>query len=122
VVENANTAATERNLSAGGAITLSAPGSSGNSTEAIASVKGAEGKKDSTDGGTDNSNKDVNQKANDQLGNANTQRTTNTGKPATKTTTPDAKSGENGGTKVPSPPPSRSRSSRRRRAPRSPTG
>ena len=38
----------------------------------------------------------MNQKANDQLGNANTQR----GKTPKTTTTPDAKSGENGGTKV----------------------
>ena len=59
-------------------------------------MKGAEGKKDSSDGGTDNSGKDVNEKANDQLGNANTQR----GKTPKTTTTPDAKSGENGGTKV----------------------
>ena len=38
----------------------------------------------------------MNGKANDQLGNANTQR----GKTPKTTTTPDAKSGENGGTKV----------------------
>jgi hypothetical protein len=96
IVDDSVTAGTDRNVSAGGAVGFSAAGSSGNATEAIASVKGAEGKKDSTDGGTDNSNKDVNQKANDQLGNANTQRN----KTPKTTTTPDAKSGENGGTKV----------------------
>src|SRR6185436_20414404 len=96
IVDDAVTAGTSRNVTAGGAVSFGAAGSSANTSEAIASVKGAEGKKDSTDGGTDNSNKDVNGKANDQLGNANTQR----GKTPKTTTTPDAKSGENGGTKV----------------------
>ncbi|HET7128249.1 MAG TPA: hypothetical protein VFJ93_04150, partial [Gaiellaceae bacterium] len=86
-----------RSLTAGGDVGFEADGVSSNDTEATASSAGAEGKKDGTQGQTDSSNKDVNQKADDNLavGSSQDSSTKTAGKK-----TPEASSGENGGTKV----------------------
>ncbi|MGH2998744.1 MAG: beta strand repeat-containing protein, partial [Gaiellaceae bacterium] len=95
-----------RNLTAGGDVSFAADGSSSNDTEATASAVGAPGKSDtSTSCGAsgdgkdtcDSSGKDVNKKADDNLSTASA--SDKSGKTASKKT-PDASSGENGGTKV----------------------
>ncbi|HTZ05978.1 MAG TPA: carbohydrate-binding protein, partial [Gaiellaceae bacterium] len=79
------TASIQRNVTATGAVSLSALGSSETATEADASASGAAGKGDDTSG------KDVNGKANDQLSNANTERTDNTGNAAKTSNTDGAR-------------------------------
>src|SRR5712691_8050403 len=69
----------------GTSVSLSALGSSHSDTEADASAKGAKGKGDDTSG------KDVNKKSDDQLSNANGERSDNTGKTANTTDTQGAK-------------------------------
>ena len=100
VVDDEVVATTNRDIHADGAVSFSAFGSSANDTQAVASAKGAEGKKDGTQGSTDSSNKDVNGKADDQLKGANDTRTAETGKGAKTSSTPKAKSGEGGGSSV----------------------
>ncbi|HEV8463176.1 MAG TPA: hypothetical protein VGQ38_20990, partial [Gaiellaceae bacterium] len=75
----------------GGAVTVSADGSSNNVSEADASAKGAK------TSGDDGSGKDVNGKADEQLGSANSERKDNTGKDASTTSTPKAATGDKGG-------------------------
>ena len=92
----------ERNLLAAGAVSFTADGSSSNDTEATASSAGAPGKKDGGDSSTDNSNKDVNGKADQALGDANTTSASAGpgGKSSGTSSTPAAKSGDGGGTTV----------------------
>src|SRR5581483_11769237 len=87
----------ERDLTAGGVVSFTADGSSANDTEATASSTGADEKKSSNPGDTDASNKDVNGKADANLDVAKSK--DSSGKTAS-TSTPPAKSGESGGTKV----------------------
>ncbi|HEY4412851.1 MAG TPA: hypothetical protein VGN06_07620, partial [Gaiellaceae bacterium] len=92
----------KRNLTAAGAVSFTADGSSSNDTEATASSAGSQGKKDGGDTSTDSSNKDVNKKADDNLASASSN--DSSGK-TTGTTTPSASSGQSGngssgGTKV----------------------
>ena len=62
----------ERDLTAGGAVSFTADGSSSNETEAVASAAGAKGKSGDGAESKDSSGKDVNEKANDNLGRGNT--------------------------------------------------
>ena len=78
------TASISRNVTATGAVSVSALGSSSTATEADASAKGAAGS------GDDSSGKDVNQKSDDQLSNANSERTSGTGQSAKTTNTDSA--------------------------------
>ncbi|HEX4526420.1 MAG TPA: hypothetical protein VH108_06715, partial [Gaiellaceae bacterium] len=87
----------KRSLTAGGDVSLEADGISTNDTEATASSAGAEGKKDGNQGSTDSSGKDVNKKADDNAAVGESDDTS--GKTSGKKT-PDASSGESGGTKV----------------------
>ena len=88
----------ERNLSATGAVSFTADGSSSTDSEATASSKGAKGK------GDDSSGKDVNGKADSNLSDANSTSSGASGKDSGKTNTPAAKSGDDssgsGGTSV----------------------
>src|SRR5215203_4846896 len=90
----------ERNVTAAGPVSFAADGSSANVTEAAASSAGAKGKSGNTAEGKDDSNKDVNEKADKNLELGNNTSSTSAGKNSGSSSTPAAKSGENGGTKV----------------------
>ena len=83
-----------------GAIGFTADGSSSNDTEATASAAGAKGKSGSGAEDKDSTNKDVNQKADQNLKVGNDASTSSGGKSSGSSSTPESKSGENGGTKV----------------------
>ncbi|MES1247222.1 MAG: hypothetical protein ABUS54_06080, partial [Actinomycetota bacterium] len=93
-----------RSLQAAGAVSFTADGSSSNDTEATASSAGAKEKASNdpnTDNGDGSSKPDVNSKADSNLSLANNTSSSHAnGKTSGSTSTPDAKSGENGGTKV----------------------
>ncbi|HEX5588659.1 MAG TPA: hypothetical protein VFX65_00020, partial [Candidatus Limnocylindrales bacterium] len=91
----------QRDVSAVGAITVSAAGTSKSTTQADASSAGAEGKADADPNGTDSSGKDINEKSDDNLKVATDASDASTGQPAgtSDTNTPEAKA-DSGGTKV----------------------
>ncbi len=92
----------ERNLTAGGAVSFAANGTSSNDTEATASSVGAPGKKTSAAGTGDGQTNpkttadesSVNQKADANLGVANDTSTMSGGKDSGTSSTPDANSGQ----------------------------
>ena len=88
VVKAEATATITRSVNAGGDVTLTAIGSTANLTNAVASATGAKGEGNTAD--DDTSGKDVNEKADDQLGNANQSRSTETGKTANTSDTSNA--------------------------------
>ena len=98
----------ERNLAAGGTVSFAANGISSNDTEATASSTGAPGKSSPTQGANDgqtnpktgNPEGTVNQKADANLGLANSTSTMSGGKDSGSSSTPSASSGEGGGTSV----------------------
>ena len=97
IVDDEVSATISRNITASGAVGVTANGSSENTSEAIAGAKGAQSKSDNTTagpGGSDGGN--VNDKADKQLGNANTQRDTSDKKTANTSSTPDASTGDKG--------------------------
>ena len=77
----------DRNLAATGAVSFTADGTSTTDSEATASSKGAKGKDDNTGG-------NVNNKADSNLGDANSTSNGASGKDSGKTNTPAAKSGD----------------------------
>ena len=91
------TAGTDRNVTAGGAVSFTAAGSSANATRGDRERQGCRGQEglDRTAARTTRARTSTRRRTTSS-GNANTQRA----KTPKTTTTPDAKSGENGGTKV----------------------
>ena len=88
-----------RNLTAAGAVSFSADGSSTNDTESNASSAGAKAD-DGSGTGDGTSSKDVNSKADKNLTVGNNASMSSSGKDSGSSATPEAKSGESGGTKV----------------------
>ncbi|HKT57060.1 MAG TPA: hypothetical protein VJR25_09840, partial [Microbacterium sp.] len=88
---------TARTVTAGGNVAFRANGSSDTDTEATASAAGAKGEKSGSDPSGDTSN--VNQKGDKQASFASSTSTANGGS-ASRTTTPSASTGDNGGSKI----------------------
>ncbi|MFL6035275.1 MAG: beta strand repeat-containing protein, partial [Gaiellaceae bacterium] len=83
-----------------GAVGFTADGSSSTDTEATASAAGAKGKSGGGAEDKDSTNNDVNEKADKNLQVGNNASTSSGGKSSGSSSTPESKSGENGGTKV----------------------
>ncbi|HEX4526566.1 MAG TPA: hypothetical protein VH108_07475, partial [Gaiellaceae bacterium] len=96
IVDDEVTAKILRNITAGGAVGLTANGSSDNESDAIAGARGAQSATDNkTDSSAGGDGGDVNKKSDDQLSNANSERST-TGKSSSTSKTPSASTGDSG--------------------------